>query len=74
MEIALSLARLRPWHWDDAESLVKHANNRNVSRNLVDAFPFPYTEGDAAVWLEQNVDREPVTNFVIDVDGEAAAA
>jgi len=44
---------------------------RNVSRHLRDAFPFPYTEVDAQAWLDRNADREPVTNFAIDLDGEA---
>ena len=54
--------------------LVTHANNRNVSRYLRDAFPFPYTEADATTWLERNADRDPATNFAIDLDGEAAGS
>jgi len=32
---------------DDAESLVKHANNRKVWLGLRDLFPHPYTIEDA---------------------------
>ena len=42
MELELSKSRLRPWLPGDEESLVLHANNRNVWRNLRDAFPHPY--------------------------------
>jgi ribosomal-protein-alanine N-acetyltransferase len=34
----------------DAASLMKHADNINVSRNMFDGFPSPYTEAAAAAW------------------------
>ncbi|MDA0256467.1 MAG: GNAT family protein [Chloroflexi bacterium] len=74
MEIELRRGRLRPWRRDDAASVVKHANNRNVSRYLRDAFPFPYTETDATTWLRRNGERDPTTNFAIEVDGEAVGS
>jgi RimJ/RimL family protein N-acetyltransferase len=74
MEILLSTCRLRPWAWEDADSLVRHANNPNVSRFLRDAFPFPYTPEAANEWLSRVVGREPVRNFVIDVGGEAVGS
>ena len=43
---------LRHWHPEDAGSLVKHANNLNVARNLRDGFPCPYALQDAKKWLE----------------------
>ncbi len=43
---------LRPWHPDDAMSLVKHANSLNIARNLRDAFPYPYLLQDAKKWLK----------------------
>ncbi len=72
--ISLTNARLRPWAWEDAKPLVRHANNRNVSRNLRDVFPYPYTESDAHAWLERVVRVVPITNFVIEVHGEAAGS
>ena len=42
---------LRPWHPDDALSLVKHANNPRIASNLRDGFPYPYLLGDAKKWL-----------------------
>jgi len=35
------------------DALVRHANNRNVSINLRDIFPFPYERHDAEAWLKQ---------------------
>ena len=50
-ELPLPGYALRPWAWSDKGSLVRHANNRNVSRALFDRFPFPYTEEAAEQWL-----------------------
>lgn len=72
MEVDLRAARLRPWRIDDGSALVKHANNRNVSRNLRDIFPFPYTAADAQGFLWRTVPVSPPTNLAIEVDGEAA--
>ena len=43
--------QLRPWRADDKPSLIRHANNRDIWRNLWDAFPHPYTESAADRWL-----------------------
>lgn len=37
---------IRSFRPDDVAALVKYANNRNVSANFVERFPFPYTEAD----------------------------
>lgn len=71
MELELSKSRLRPWLPGDEESLVLHANNRNVWRNLRDAFPHPYTMADARQWIEIANPSLPTTNFAIIVDGAA---
>lgn len=63
---------LRPWRPEDASSLVKHANNHNVARNLRDGFPFPYTLSDASQWLEKVVDNSSDLILAIEIDGEAA--
>jgi ribosomal-protein-alanine N-acetyltransferase len=54
----------------DAESLAKHANNRNVSIQLRDRFPYPYTIEDAKNFLERVVTKNGLERiFCIDVDG-----
>lgn len=62
---------LRPWADGDVEALVRHANDRDVSRNLRDRFPFPYTEADARGWIAIAAEPDPLTNVAIEVDGEA---
>lgn len=57
---------------DDAAALVRHADNPNIARNLRDLFPSPYAHADARAFLGRSVEESPVTNFAIEVDGEAA--
>ena len=65
MELRLSRCTLRPWRRGDEPSLVRHANNRNVSRNLRDRFPYPYTAADADAWISSQVDQSPPTSLAI---------
>lgn len=71
MELKLQSCSVRSWRWQDRESIVRHANNRQVWINLRDQFPYPYTIGDARSWLEVVTDRLPETNFAITVKDEA---
>jgi RimJ/RimL family protein N-acetyltransferase len=54
----------------DEASLVRHANNRLVWRNL-SRLPHPYTTADAHAWIARAGAQSPVTDFAIAVDGEA---
>ena len=63
---------LRPWRLQDAESLVRHANNVKVASQLRDRFPHPYTRGAALAFLKFAVAADRPTNLAIEVDGEAA--
>ncbi len=71
MRIVLHTCSVRSWEWGDRDAIVRHANNRKVSINLRDRFPYPYTVRDARSWLDGVVDHKPETNFAIDVAGEA---
>jgi RimJ/RimL family protein N-acetyltransferase len=70
-ELQLPLCTLRPWRVGDEPSLVRYADNRNVSRNLKDRFPFPYTAADADTWIGHVATQTPATAFAIVVDGAA---
>jgi RimJ/RimL family protein N-acetyltransferase len=60
---------------DDKTSLIRHANNRRVWRNLRDLFPHPYTEADADAWLSYATEEERSPwVFAIEVNGEAGGA
>lgn len=57
---------LREWRLTDEEALVRHANDRRVSIDLRDRFPYPYTNADAAEWLGRTVGAaDPPNNFAI---------
>jgi ribosomal-protein-alanine N-acetyltransferase len=71
MELILKSCTIRSWQPGDEPSLVRHANNYNVWRNLRDRFPHPYTMDDARFWIEQASKEEPETNFALAVDGAA---
>jgi RimJ/RimL family protein N-acetyltransferase len=62
---------LRPWQAGDADSLVRHANDAGVAANLRDRFPHPYTQAHAEQWLRTATAESPLTNFAIEVDGQA---
>ena len=70
-ELALKHCSVREWRTSDADSLVTHANNVNVWRNLHDGFPHPYTRADAEAWIRQTTNAAPDTVFAITVDGKA---
>ena len=60
---------LRKWKPSDLENLVKNANNLNISSNLRDGFPFPYTYDHGRQWIEIAKDNDCF--FAITVDDEA---
>lgn len=43
---------IREWTLNDVESLVKHANNPRIAATMRDAFPSPYTSGDAHRFID----------------------
>lgn len=72
MRISLTVGVLRSWRIDDAAALVEAANNRNVSMNLRDMFPHPYTRADAEGYLAvAAVGEQAERRFCIEVDGRA---
>ena len=71
MELSLGHFSLRDWRRGDEQSLVRHANNRKIWRNLRDLFPHPYTMADAEGWIARASAETPCANFAIVVDGAA---
>jgi [ribosomal protein S5]-alanine N-acetyltransferase len=71
VELDLGPCTLRSWRSGDEDSLVRHADDRDVWINLRDRFPHPYTRDDARAWLRLVADSTPETNFAVAVAGEA---
>ena len=74
MQLMLKTCAVRSWRTSDAESLLRHANNRNIWLNLRDAFPHPYTKHDARAYIRSMRERTPETTFAIAVDDEAVGS
>ena len=71
LESVNSLCYLRPWLRTDVPSLVHHANDVDVWRNLTHAFPHPYTEADAIAWVEMAAEPGRSVHLAIELDGKA---
>jgi ribosomal-protein-alanine N-acetyltransferase len=65
-------AVVRYWRASDAESLVRHANNIEIAKQLRDRFPHPYTAADAKGFLAFAMrDEAAPSNLAIEVEGAA---
>ena len=67
---------LRPWKIEDASSLARFADNPRIAANLRDAFPSPYTRGDAVEFISSCIAREGKRQLTraIEICGEAAGS
>lgn len=74
MELRTDRCTLRPFRTSDAASLARHADNRQIWRNLRDLFPHPYTVADATAYIARVAGETPLTRFAIDVDGAAVGS
>jgi len=65
MKIQLGIYQIRSYEISDKEALLIYANNYNVSKNLRDSFPYPYTEREAQAWITAAINQNPELNFAI---------
>jgi ribosomal-protein-alanine N-acetyltransferase len=65
MQLALGDWEIRDLSPRDEPALVKYANERRVSSQLRDIFPFPYTAADARAFLERVCAEQPRQAFAI---------
>ena len=72
MRLELTRCTIRPWANTDADSLHRHANNRNVSMHLRDRFPYPYEQEHALAFLSWLAQQPSPTVWAIEVNGEAS--
>lgn len=73
MQVSLPVkgGAVRSWRGEDLPSLVRHANDRDVARQLRDRFPHPY-EAVHALGFLQWASQQPVESvWAIAVDDEA---
>jgi len=71
MKLHIGQHIIRRWNPDDAEALVKYADNPKIAINLRDGFPSPYTMNDAVEFLSIVTASKPATIFAIATRSEA---
>lgn len=74
VEIDCGCCTLRPFRASDAESVAKHANDRDVWLNLRDRFPYPYLREHADAYITYASSKVPPTSLAICVDGPAVGS
>jgi ribosomal-protein-alanine N-acetyltransferase len=75
MEIFFEEIILRPWSVRDAAQLASIANNKNITDNLRDGLPFPYSVDDARNWLNSIITENiPPRFFAIIVEKDVAGS
>src|SRR4029079_8037318 len=65
---------VRQWRMQDADALVRHADNINVARQLRDRFPHPYPRAHARMFLKAATSAGEPSHLAIEGRGEAAGA
>lgn len=63
--------KLRKWQLSDAESIVKFANNENISDFMSDGFPNPFTLEKAKAFIDNATQKSSSHHFAITVNDEA---
>lgn len=62
---------LRRWEEEDLESLVHHANNPDIAKNLTNQFPYPYTHEKGKAFIEYARQNNPANIMAIVINGKA---
>ncbi len=65
---------LRPWRPSDLQSLLRYANNPRVAQNLMNGFPYPYTEVEGRAFIAMALQSHPPNRLAIEIEAEAAGA
>lgn len=71
MLLDLGDLRVRSWHKNDLDALVRHANNPKIAANLRDQFPHPYTRSAGVAYLSEVRSAEVETSFAVEYEGAA---
>ena len=65
---------LRKWEPGDLGSLLKYADNFEIAKNLMNRYPYPYTEEAGRQFIEFSRTAGPSHIFAIEIEGEAAGS
>jgi [ribosomal protein S5]-alanine N-acetyltransferase len=70
VELTSGDIKLREFKLSDAQRFAELANNEQISRNLRDGFPNPFTYKHAEEFIQRWMALDPVTVFAIEYQGE----
>ena len=56
---------IRKWRNQDAKNLANALNNKKIQANLRDGLPYPYTEQDAADFIQSMLEADPNKTFAL---------
>lgn len=62
---------IRKWELSDIDNLVLYANNKKISDNLADAFPYPYSKGFGLEFIKRVSEETPTKIFAITSESKA---
>lgn len=65
IKLEAGASELRPLQPEDAESIARYANNRNIWKNVRDYFPYPYQLSDAISFITSEGNKNPPNNLGI---------
>jgi len=65
---------IRSWKFGDEAGLAAQADHPDISENIRDIFPHPYTIEDAEKWIAFAITEIPQQNFAIELDNEIVGA
>lgn len=71
LHLVLERCLVRSYRDSDVASLVQHADNPKIWRNVRDRFPHPYRRAEGEAWVRVARAHVPETSFAIDVGGQA---
>ncbi|MFT6983909.1 MAG: RimJ/RimL family protein N-acetyltransferase [Crocinitomicaceae bacterium] len=69
MELKEGTVQLRHFRLEDKERLIELGNNSNISDNLTDGFPHPYTDEAAIKFINETLQDDPIGRFAIEENG-----
>lgn len=62
--------KLRPWNFNDLDSLLKYANNPNIAKNMTNGFPHPFLKENGLMFIERALADQPCKRMAIEINGE----
>ena len=72
----MNIVSIRKWQKSDISDLATMINNKNITDNMRDGIPIPYTEKDAEEFIDTvlNAEKDTLYHFAITYDSKVVGA